>query len=161
MTSAAAGTGWTSASVAAVAAGLVLVAAPAMAGPGWAYLVAMGGAVAAVVAVRRRSAALGTLAATAAIIECAVSHLSTVGLAGEGVLLLAFLLLASTPAALAPEAAGRWLRQQVPAALGGLAALVVVFAALEARPVASTWLVIAGLIAAVVAYLIAVPRRPR
>jgi hypothetical protein len=77
------------------------------------------------------------------------------------VLLLAFLLLASTPAALAPEAAGRWLRLQLPAALGGLAALVVVLAALQARPVTSAWLVVAGLIAAVAAYLIAVPRRPR
>ncbi|HEY1919506.1 MAG TPA: hypothetical protein VGH27_28380 [Streptosporangiaceae bacterium] len=152
---------WTAASAGAVAAGLVLVVAPALAAPGWIWLVALGGAIAAVASVQRRWTGLGTLAAAAAIIECAAAHLSTIGLAGEGLLLLAFLLLAGTPAALAPEAAGRWLRLQVPAALAGVAGTVVVLAALAAKPVASIWLVAVGLVAAVAAYYIALPRRPR
>jgi hypothetical protein len=139
----------------------VLVVAPALAAPGWVWLAALGGAIAVVTAVQRRWTALGTVAAAAAIIECATSHLSTIGLAGEGLLLLAFLLLAGTPAALAPQAAGRWLRLQIPAALAGLAGTVVVLAALAAKPVASIWLVVAGLVAAVAAYFIALPRRPK
>jgi hypothetical protein len=155
------GAPWTIASVSAIASGLALVVAPALAGPGWAYLVALGGAIAVVAAVRQRWTSVGTLAATAAITECVVSHLSTVALAGEGLLLLAFLLFAAAPATLAPEVAGRWLRLQAPAALAGLTATALVLAALAAKPVAATWLIVAGLIAAVAAYLIAAPRRPK
>jgi hypothetical protein len=105
---------------------------------------------------RVRTAA-GTLAAVAVIIECAASRLDTAALAGEGLLLLGFLLLLGRPAGLAGGTVVTWLRLRLPAVLGAVAATGIVLAALAAVPGSSPWLALGGLAAAVAAYLVAAP----
>jgi hypothetical protein len=106
---------------------------------------------------RVRTAA-GTVAAVAVIIECAASRLGTAAMAGEGLLLLAFLLLLGRPAGLAGGTARTWLRLQLPAVVGAVAATAIVLAALAAVPGSSPWLALGGVAAAVAAYLVAAPR---
>lgn len=156
-----AGRRWSGGQLAAAVSGLVLVGAPALASPGWVYPVAVAGGIAAVVAAARRWAGVGTLTVVSAVAECAGSRLDVTALAGEGLLLLAFLLLLDAPAGMAGPAASRWLRLQVPAALAGLTGATLVLVSLALTPAASTWLVVTGLAAAVTAYLIALPRAGR
>jgi len=106
----------------------------------------------------RVRAAAGTAAAVAVIVECAASRLGTAAMAGEGLLLLGFLLLLGRPAGLAGGTARTWLRLRLPAVLGAVAVTGIVLAALAAVPGSSPWLALAGLAAAVAAYLVAAPR---
>jgi hypothetical protein len=106
----------------------------------------------------RVRAAAGTVAAVAVIVECAASRLGTAALAGEGLLLLGFLLLLGRPAGLAGGTARTWLRLRLPAVLGAVAATGIVLAALAAVPGSSPWLALSGLAAAAAAYLVAAPR---
>jgi len=105
---------------------------------------------------RVRTAA-GTLAAVAVIIECAASRLDNAALAGEGLLLLGFLLLLGRPAGLKGGTVGTWLRLRLPAVLGAVAATGIVLAAVAAVPGSSPWLALGGLVAVVAAYLVAAP----
>ncbi len=160
-------------------AGVALVAVPVAADPRAAYPVAVIGLVCALIigwpqrgaaagrrvaaAIRARAwiparAAAGTVVAVAVIIECAASRLDTVAMAGEGLLLLGFLLLLGRPAGLAGGTTRAWLRLRLPAVLGAVAATGIVLAALAAVPGSSPWLALGGLAAAVAAYLVAAPR---
>jgi hypothetical protein len=109
-------------------------------------------------AAERVRTAAGTVAAVVVIIECAASRLDTAAMAGEGLLLLGFLLLLGRPAGLAGGTARAWLRLRLPAVLGAVAATGIVLAALAAVPGSSPWLALGGLVAAVAAYVIAAPR---
>jgi hypothetical protein len=109
----------------------------------------------------RVRAAAGTVAAVAVVIECAASRLNTAAMAGEGLLLLGFLLLLGRPAGLAGGTARAWLRLRLPAVLGAVAATGIVLAALAAVPGSSPWLALGGLAAAVAAYAVAAPRGDR
>jgi hypothetical protein len=109
-------------------------------------------------AAERVRMAAGTVAAVAVIVECAASRLNTAAMAGEGLLLLGFLLLLGRPAGLAGGTARAWLRLRLPAMLGAMAATGIVLAALAAVPGSSPWLALGGLAAAVAAYLVAAPR---
>ena len=103
-------------------------------------------------------AAAGTIVAVAVIIECAASRLDTAAMAGEGLLLLGFLVLLGRPAGLAGGTTRAWLRLRLPTALAAVAATGIVLAALAAVPGSSPWLALGGLAAAVAAYLVAAPR---
>lgn len=98
----------------------------------------------------------GTVTAGIAIVLCAVSRLNPNALAGEGLLLLVYLLLLDLPAGAAVRP---WLRSRMAAVLTGLAAMGLVLAALDTNPTDSLGIVLGGLAATVVAYLIAAPRR--
>jgi len=111
-------------------------------------------------AAERVRAAAGTLLAVVVIVECAASRLDTAAMAGEGLLLLGFLLLLGRPAGLAGGTARAWLRLRLPAVLGAVAATGIVLAALAAVPGSSPWLALGGLVAAVAAYVVAAPRDP-
>jgi hypothetical protein len=145
---------------AAAALGLLTVAWPLAWAPGWAYAVGGAGAaavLAAALAGWRRGPAL---AVAAAVVACASSRAGTAVLAAEGVLIVAYLIVADAPAGLSPKARpGSWLRQQAPAGVAGLIASGAVLAALALHQVSSAWLTAAGLAAAAVAYLIALPSR--
>lgn len=109
-------------------------------------------------AAERVRAAAGTVVAVAVVVECAASRLDTAAMAGEGLLLLGFLLLLGRPAGLAGDTARAWLRLRLPAVLGAVAAAGIVLAALAAVPGSSPWLALGGLVAAVAAYVVAAPR---
>lgn len=95
------------------------------------------------------------LAAAAAIVSCAFPGAAVAALAAEGLFILGYLLAADAPAGVARP--GRWLRCQVPLLLAGLIATGAVVAAYAVQPSVSAWLALAGLAAAVVAYLAALP----
>jgi hypothetical protein len=103
-------------------------------------------------------AAAGTVVAVAVIVECAASRLDSAAMAGEGLLLLGFLVLLGRPAGLAGGTTRAWLRLRLPTVLAAVAATGIVLAALAAVPGSSPWLALGGLAAAVVAYLVAAPR---
>jgi len=109
-------------------------------------------------AAERVRTAAGTVVAIAVIILCAASRLDTAAMAGEGLLLLGFLLLLGRPAGLAGGTARAWLRLRLPAVLGAVAATGIVLAALAAVPGSSPWLALGGLAAAAAAYVVAAPR---
>jgi hypothetical protein len=104
---------------------------------------------------------IGTLAAVAAVAVSALGHPGTALLAGEGLLILGYLLLADAPAAMPGRVAVRWLRLQAPAAAWAVLASAAVLAGLSVQVRTSVWLVVAGAGAAVAATLIALPRRSR
>jgi hypothetical protein len=112
-------------------------------------------------AAERVRTAAGTVVAVAVIIECAASRLDTAAMAGEGLLLLGFLLLLGRPAGLAGGTARAWLRLRLPAVLGAVAVTGIVLAALAAVPGSSPWLALGGLAAAAAAYVVAAPRDGR
>jgi hypothetical protein len=148
---------------AAVVLGLLTVAWPAAWAPPWTYPVAGLGALAAVAAAglrwpRRRRGPV--LAVSAAVITCAFSTAGAAVLAAEGLFILAYLLAADAPPGLALPV--RWLRRQGPLLLAGLIAAGAVFAMDAVHLAASAWITVAGLAAAVAAYLVALPaRRPQ
>ena len=129
---------------AAAALGLLIVAWPLAWAPGWAYVVAVLGAAA-------------VLAVAAAVVACAFSRAGTAVLAAEGLLIMAYLIVADAPAGLPRP--GSWLRQQAPGGVAGLIACGAVLAALALHQVTSAWLTAAGLAAAAIAYLIALPSK--
>jgi hypothetical protein len=141
---------------AAVALGLPTVAWPLPWAPPWTYLVASLGAVAALAAAFLRWRSGPALVAAAAILSCAFSHVGVAVLAAESLFILAYLLAADAPPALTQPA--RWLRRQAVLVVAGLIATGAVLAAYAVHSAASAWLTAAALTAAVVAYLIALPR---
>jgi hypothetical protein len=148
---------------AAVVLGLLTVAWPAAWAPPWTYPVAGLGALAALAAAGLRWPRWRrgpVLAVTAAVITCAFSTAGAAVLAAEGLFILAYLLAADAPPGLARPVP--WLRRQAPLLLAGLIAAGAVLAMDAVHLAASAWITIAGLAAAVAAYLIALPaRRPQ
>ncbi len=135
-------------------AGLLMLIVPALAAPPQALVLTGAGALlvgASVLGRFRRWTAAGTLAAVVPVIQCAAWPPGSVLLAAEGLLILGYLLLLDGPVSLP------WLRSQVRYAVAGLLGAGVVLAALAVPSATSVWLVLAGLGAAVAAYLIAVP----
>jgi hypothetical protein len=144
----------------AVAAGLgmLVVAWPLAWAPVWAYVVAGAGAVAVFGAAFTRAdrhRGWPAVAVAAAVASCAYSRAGTAVLAAEGLFILAYLVAADAPAGLIRP--GRWFRLQAWPALAGLIAAGAVLAALTWHRADSAWLTVAGLAAAVAAYLIALP----
>jgi hypothetical protein len=140
---------------AAMALGLATVALPLAWAPGWAYAVAVLGAVAVLTAVLAGWRQGPALAAAAAVACCAFSRAGTLVLAAEGLLILAYLLAAHAPAGLTRP--GAWLGHQAFAVVAGAIASGAVVAALALHQHNSAWLTAVGLAAAAGAYLIALP----
>ena len=124
-----------------VLAGLLLVAA-SLAGPS------------------ARWRAVGTLAAAVAVLESALGRPALAVLAGEGLLILGYLLLVDAPGAMPGAAAARWLWYQLPAVFWGTLTTATVLVVLAVPVPISAWLLVAGAGAAVAAIVIALPRRP-
>ena len=103
---------------------------------------------------------LGTLAAAAAAAESALALPSLAVLAGEGLLILGYLLLVDSPGVMPGGVAARWLRLQLPAAFWGTLAAAAVLVVLAVPVPVSAWLLVAGAGAAVAATFVALPRRP-
>ena len=93
----------------------------------------------------------------AAVISCAVSTAGAAVLAAEGLFILCYLLAADAPPGLARPAP--WLRRQAALLVAGLIAAGAVLAMDAVHLAASAWITVAGLAAAVAAYLVALPRR--
>jgi hypothetical protein len=142
-------------------AGMILLPAPELPGRAWLLIPAGLLLVAASLAgplARWRS--VGTLAAAAAVAESALGLPGLAVLAGEGLLILGYLLLVDAPGVMPGAVAARWLRLQVPAAFWGTLAAGVVLVVLAVPVPVSAWLLVAGAGAAVAATVIALPRRP-
>jgi hypothetical protein len=131
-----------------VALALLTVAVPLPWAPAWTYPLAAAGAAAALLRWREPPV-------LAVIITSAFSDAGPPVLAAEGLLILAYLLLADAPPALAHPA--RWLRHQLPLLAAGLVAAAAAAAALAVHQASSLWITLAGIAAAVAAYLLALP----
>jgi hypothetical protein len=142
--------------------GLLMVAWPLAWAPGKVYAVAVLGAVAVFAAAVTGWGPGPALAAAAAITCSAFSRAGTAVLAAEGLFILCYLLAASVPPGLLPGTpAARplaWLRHQARLGVAGLIVGGAVLAAFALRQADAAWLTVAGLAAAVAAYLIALPR---
>lgn len=144
-------------SVLAMALGLLTVAWPLAWAPAWSFAIA-GVAAAVVVAATVLHWRPGpALAVAAAVVSCAFSAAGVAVLAAEGLFILGYLLAVDAPAGLV--APGRWLRRQAPLLVAGLITAGTALAAYAVQPPASAWLALAGLAAAVAAYLAALPSR--
>jgi hypothetical protein len=142
----------------AAALGMLVLAWPLAWAPAWAFAAAGVGAVAVLGAAftpGERGRAWPAIAVAAAVASCAGSRAGTAALAAEGLFILAYLLAADAPAGLTRP--GRWLRLQAFPVIGGLIGTGAVLAALTLHRTDSVWLTVAGLAAAVAAYLIALP----
>lgn len=148
-------------SVLAIALGLLTVAWPLAWAPAWTFALAGVAAAGVVAAAVLRWRPGPGLAVAAAIVSCAFSAAGVAVLAAEGLFILGYLLAVDAPAGLVVP--GRWLRRQVPLLVAGLITAGAALAAYAVRPPASAWLALAGLAAAVAAYLAALPwwRRSR
>jgi hypothetical protein len=135
--------------------GLLTVAWPLAWAPAWTYAVASLGAVAVAAAALSRWRRGPALAAAAAIVCCAFATAGAAVLAAEGLFILSYLLAADAPPGLAGPA--RWLRRQAVFLVAALVADGAVLVAYAVHPAASAWLALVGLVAAVAAYLIALP----
>lgn len=142
-------------SVAAAALGLLTVAWPLAWAPAWSYAVAVIGAAAVLTVAFISWRPATTIAAAAAIISCAFSRAGIAVLATEGLFILGYLLLSAAPADLAQPT--RWLSGQARLCAAGVIVSGAVLGALALHQAASAWLTIAGLVAAVAAYLVALP----
>lgn len=146
----------------AAALGMLVLAWPLAWAPAWAFVAAGGGA-AAVLGTAftpgERGRGWPVIAVAAAVLSCAYSRAGTAALAAEGVFILAYLLAVGAPAGLIRP--GRWLRLQAFLVIPGLIGTGAVLAALTLHRTASAWLTVAGLAAAVAAYLIALPSARR
>jgi hypothetical protein len=142
-------------------AGMILLPTPELPGRAWLLIPAGLLLVAASLAgPLARWRAVGTLAAAAAVAESALGLPSLAVLAGEGLLILGYLLLVDAPGVMPGAVAARWLRLQVPAAFWGTLTAGVVLVVLAVPVLVSAWLLVAGAGAAVAATVIALPRRP-
>jgi hypothetical protein len=103
---------------------------------------------------------VGTLAATVAVAEAALAQPAPAVLAGEGLLILGYLLLVDAPRAMPGATAAHWLLRQLPAVVWGTVTVAVVLVVLSVAVPVSAWLLVAGAGAAVAAAVIALPRRP-
>jgi hypothetical protein len=140
--------------------GMLVLGWPLAWAPAWAYVAAGAGAVAVLGAAFTRAdrhRGWPAIAVAAAVASCAFSRAGTAVLAAEGVFILAYLLAGDAPAGLVRP--GRWFRLQAWLAIPGLIAVGAVLAALALHRSDSAWLTVAGLAAAVVAYLVALPAR--
>jgi len=133
--------------------GLLTVAWPLAWAPAWTYPVAGLGAVAALAGLRWRRGPV--LAVAAGVVTCAVSTAGAAVLTAEGLFILCYLLAAGAP----PGRPAQWLRRQAVLLVAGLIATGAVLAMDAVHLGASVWITVAGLAAAVAAYLIALPRR--
>ena len=104
--------------------------------------------------------AVGTLAAAVAVLESALGRPALAVLAGEGLLILGYLLLVDAPGAMPGAVAARWLWYQLPAVFWGTLTTASVLVVLAVPVPVSAWLLVAGAGAAVAAIVIALPRRP-
>jgi hypothetical protein len=136
-----------------VALGLLTVAWPVPWTRTWGYAAAGLGVVAVLAAAILRWRGGPGLAVAAAIVSCALSGAGVAVLAAEGLFILGYLLAVDAPAGLAGP--GRWLRRQAVLLVPGLIGTGAVLAAYAVRPSASAWLALAGIAAAVAAYLVA------
>jgi hypothetical protein len=141
---------------AAAALGLLTLGWPLAWAPAWTYALSSLGAVAVLAGVLVRWRRGPVLAVAAAIISCAVSHAGIAVLAAEGLFVLAYLLLADAPPGLTDPV--RWLRRQTFLLVAGLVTTGAVLAAYAVHQSSSAWLTFAGLVAAVAAYLLSLPR---
>jgi hypothetical protein len=135
--------------------GLLTVAWPLAWAPGWAYVVAGAGGAAALATALTGWRPGPALAVAAAIFSCAFSRAGTPVLTAEGLFILAYLLASGAPAGLTRP--GQWLRHQARLCAAGVIASGAVLGALALHPGTSAWLTVAGLLAVVAAYLIALP----
>ena len=122
--------------------------------PAWTYPVAGLGAAAALTAPRWRRGPV--LAVAAGVVSCAVSTAGAAVLTAEGLFILCYLLAADAPR---PGPPAQWLRRQAVLLVAGLIAAGAVLAMDAVHLAASAWITVAGLAAAVAAYLVALPRR--
>jgi hypothetical protein len=151
-----------------VALGLLTVAWPLAWAPAGAYAVAVAGALAVLGAAVTSWRSGPALAAAAAIVVSALSRAGTGVLAAEGLFILCYLIAADAPRGLNQSASGagpgasasweRWLGSQVRLGVAGLIGSGAVLAALALHQASAAWLTVAGLVAAVAAYFIALPR---
>jgi hypothetical protein len=142
-------------------AGMIVLPAPELPAGAWALLPAGLVLVAASLAgPSARWRAVATLAAVAAVIEAAIGQPGLPVLAGEGLLILGYLLLVDAPRATAAAMAVRWLGRQLPAVAWGTLAAALVLVVLAVPVPVSAWLLVAGAGAAVAAAVVALPRRP-
>ena len=144
-----------------MALGLLMVAWPLAWAPAWSFTIAAAAAAVVVAAAVLHWRPGPALAVAAAVVSCAFSAAGVAVLAAEGLFILGYLLAADAPPGLAPPpglaAPGRWLRRQAPLLVAGLITAGAALAAYAVRPPASAWLALAGLAAAVAAYLAALP----
>jgi hypothetical protein len=142
-------------------AGMILLPAPELPGRAWllvpADLLLVAASLAGPLA---RWRAVGTLAAAAAVVESALGRPPLAVLAGQGLLILGYLLLVDAPGVMPGVVATRWLRLQLPAAFWGTLTAAAVLVVLAVPVPVSAWLLVAGAGAAVAATAIALPRRP-
>jgi hypothetical protein len=136
-----------------LAVGLLTVAWPLAWAPAWAYVLAAVGVVTVLAAVFLRWRPGPAIAVTTAIASAAFSRAGTAAMAAEGLLVLGYLLVTDSP----QVRPGRWLRSQLRLCVAGVIASGAVLAALALHPATSAWLAVAGLAAAVAAYLTALP----
>jgi len=135
--------------------GLLTVGWPLAWAPAWAYAVAGAGAAAALVAAVTGWRRAQAITVAAAVGSCAFSRAGSLVLAAEGLFILGYLLASDPPAGLSQP--GRWLRHQAFLGVSGVIASGAVLAALAVHQADSAWLTVAGLAAAVAAYVIALP----
>jgi len=148
--------------------GLLAMAWPLAWAPAGAYAVAVAGALAVLGAAVANWRSGPALAVAAAIAVSFFSRAGTAVLAAEGLFILCYLIAADAPGGLNPSAPGagpgssawwgRWLRNQLRLGVAGLIGTGAVLAALALHQASAAWLTVAGLAAAVAAYLIALPR---
>jgi hypothetical protein len=140
--------------------GMILLPAPGLRGRAWA-LVAVGLVLvaASVAGPAARWRVVATLAAGAAVAEATLGRPGLVVLAGEGLLILGYLMLVDAPQAMTGRVTVRWLRLQWPAAVWGTLVSATVLVVLAVPVPVSVWLLLAGAGAAVAAAVIALPRR--
>jgi hypothetical protein len=151
-----------------VALGLLTVAWPLAWAPAGAYAVAIAGALVVLGTAVTNWRSGPAPAAAAAIVVSLFSRAGTAVLAAEGLFIVCYLIAADAPQGLDPSAPGagpgssaswgRWLRSQVRLGVAGLIGSGAVLAALALHQASAAWLTVAGLVAAVAAYLIALPR---
>jgi hypothetical protein len=142
-------------------AGMIILPAPVLPSKGWALiLVGLVLVAASLAGPTARWRAVGTLAAAVAVLESALGRPALAVLAGEGVLILGYLLLVDAPVAMPGTVTARWLWLQFPAAFWGTLTAATVLVVLAVPVPVSAWLLVAGAGAAVAATVIALPRRP-
>jgi hypothetical protein len=133
--------------------GLLIIAWPLAWAPAWAFAVGAIGAAAVLAAAFRRWRQGPAIAVTVAIASAAFSRAGTAALAAEGLFILGYLLTADAPLV----RPGQWLKSQLRLCVAGVIASGAVLAALALHPASSPWLAVVGLVAAVAAYLTALP----
>jgi hypothetical protein len=142
-------------------AGMILVPAPLLTGRSWALVpIGLVLVVLSLAGPLARWRMVGTLAAATAVTESALTRPDLTVLAWEGLLILGYLLLVDAPRAMPGTVTAHWLWRQLPLAVWGVFTAAIVLIVLAVHVPVSAWLLVAGAGAAVVAVVIALPRRP-